>query len=175
MISKISYSVKLKANFLPLSSLSLCFPSGFASAKYFRLPKPIDKSVCVHNDCILIRTLWARTAFCIDLIVRFASSGPITAVHLFHWLKATSSFWTGEVQQLIWGRWVLCFCVVEDFSLHSIQLFQVVHRPVYNRHVVCKGWQSNQINHALCRNSLAVSSLMSLEFWSACSLVPRNL
>ena len=36
-------------------------------------------------------------------------------------------------------------CVVEDFSQHSIQLFQVVHRPVYNRHVVCQGWQSKSM------------------------------
>ena len=44
-------------------------------------------SVSLHVDYILnrflIRTLWARTAFSIDQIVRFASCGPITAVSCF--------------------------------------------------------------------------------------------
>ena len=62
---------------------------------------------------------------------------------------------------------MLCFGVVEDFSQHSVQLFQVVHRAVHNRYVVCQGWQRNGgfslhlflsdsgDDHALWRNSLA--------------------
>ena len=59
----------------------------FQVAQGPRITCATDKSVCVHVDCIsnrfLIRTLWARTAFCIVLIVRFACCAAITAVGCF--------------------------------------------------------------------------------------------
>ena len=72
---------------LSLFSIWICFSKKFQVAQGPRVTWATDKSVCVHVDCILnkflIRTLWARIAFYIDLIVRFTSCGPITAVSCF--------------------------------------------------------------------------------------------
>ena len=95
--------------------------------------------------CILIRSALAA-ALTAGSVERCICSAVLILVSLCTCstdLRPRPPFVLGKYSmQLIWGRWLLCFCVVEDLSQISIQLFQVVHRPVYNRHVVCQGWQS---------------------------------
>ena len=89
--------------------------------------------------CILIRSALA-TAFTTGSVERCTCRAVLILVSLY-----TSSTDLRPHLPFVLGKYsicMLCFCVVENFSQHSIQLFQVVHRPVYNRHVVCQGWQS---------------------------------